>query len=291
MQLWDVTTAQPKNRLIGHTNGVRVIAFSPDGQTLVSGGFGGTVRLWDATTAQLKATLTAKGETQAGSLAFSPDGRTLASTHSGTTVWLWNAHTGEHQITLKNAQCLVREAAFTADNNTLIITDAYGRIRLWDIAQDSELKTFIGDKGQPKLNGIRPFNIALSRDGHTLVSASSEGPVFLWDLTPFTPQQTQPEPQQTQTDIPIQRYEREMVRLIYFRPSDRSYRHGIDTELDTLIRKSQYFFAEQMQNYGRKTFAFETEDTGYARVHHVTGKFKDTYYHSDTYDKVVKEVR
>ena len=91
-------------------------------------------------------------------------------------------------------------------------------------------------------------------------------------------------------DPGIQQYKREMVRLIYFRPSDRASRQGIDTELDTLIRWSQYFFAEQMQNYGRKTFAFETDTTGYAKVHHITGKFTDTYYHSDTYDKVVNEV-
>ena len=91
-------------------------------------------------------------------------------------------------------------------------------------------------------------------------------------------------------DSGIQPYERERVRLIYFRPSDRPSRQGIDTELDILIRWSQYFFAEQMQEYGRKTFAFETDTTGHAKVHHVTGKFTDTYYHSDTYDKVVNEV-
>ena len=293
VQLWDLTTTQPKNRLIGHTNGVRVIAFSPDGQTLVSGGSDGTVQLWDLTTIQLKTALTAEGAAHVASLAFSPDGRMLASTYGGTRVWLWNAHTGEHQITLKSANCLIREADFTSDNNTLIITDAYGRVRLWDIARDTELKTFIGDKGVPKVEAIRRLNIALSRDGHTLASASSEGPVFLWDITPFTPQQTQPEPdtQQTEGDTPIQRYEREMVRLIYFRPTDRPSRQGINTELDTLIRWSQYFFAEQMQTYReRKTFAFETDATGHAKVHHVTGKFTDTYYHQDTYDKVVKEV-
>ena len=291
VQLWDVNTAQPKNRLMGHTTGVRVIAFSPDGQTLVSGSSDGIVQLWDVNTAQLKATLTAEGATYVASLAFSPDSKTIASAW-GTRVWLWNARTGEHQITLKSTNCLINEADFTSDNNTLIITDAYGRVRLWDIARDSELKTFVGDKGLPKVGAIRSLNIALSRDGHTLASASSEGPVFLWNITPFTTQQTQPEPdtQQTQDDTPIQRYEREMVRLIYFRPTDRPSRQGINTELDTLIRWTQYFFAEQMQDYGRKTFAFETDDTGHAQVHHVTGKFTDTYYHSDTYNKVVKEV-
>ena len=45
---------------------------------------------------------------------------------------------------------------------------------------------------------------------------------------------------------------REMVRLIYFRPSDRLPRQGIDKELDTLIRWTQYFYAEQMQDYDKK---------------------------------------
>ncbi|RKU09794.1 hypothetical protein C6503_20655 [Candidatus Poribacteria bacterium] len=125
-----------------------------------------------------------------------------------------------------------------------------------------------------------------------VASGSNGGTLLLWDVTPYTSKS--PAPNIVDQDIPsntaIQRYEREMVRLIYFRPSDRPRRQAIDTELDTLIRWSQYFFAEQMQEYGRKTFAFETDATGAAKVHHVTGKFTDTYYHSDTYDKVVKEV-
>ena len=289
--LWDVATLQPKATLIGHTNSVWRVVFSPDGRTLVSGSWDGTVRLWDVATFQPKATLV--GNHQVSSVSFSPDGRTLVSSHSGTTVWLWDAHTGKHKATLPIG-CRLSDVAFTFDNNTLILSDSFGRMRLWDIVGGEELGNLIGHK-----SGIR--QIAFSPDGRTLASRSKSGIVFLWDVTAFVPQHAQQdtdmEPpqgdidtQHVQQDTGIQPYERERVRLIYFRPTDQPSRQGIDTELDTLIRWSQYFFAEQMQNYGRKTFAFETDATGYAKVHHVTGKFTDTYYHSDTYDKVVKEV-
>ena len=84
----------------------------------------------------------------------------------------------------------------------------------------------------------------------------------------------------------------EMVRLIYFLPKDRRVRQGIDTQIDTLIKRVQQFYAEQMERHGfeRKTFEFETDETGKAVVRHVTGKFNDTDYHNDTYNKVLAEI-
>ena len=285
VRLWDARTGQHKAELIGHTSSVYSVSFSPDGQTLASGSLDNMVRLWDVGTGTLKATLI--GHTaRVHSVLFSPDGRTLVSGGSGSTVRMWDVSTGQQKPGFSFVTCIARDIAFSPDGSTLAIGG--GDFQVWwlDVATGEVLKSFSG-------HGSQVNSVAFSADGRTLATGGDSGIMFLWDLNPFISQQTQPDTdtQQTEGDTGIQQYEREMVRLIYFRPTDRVSRQGIDKELDTLIRWTQYFYAEQMQGIGnRKTFAFETDPTGYARVHHVTGKFTDTYYHQDTYDKVIKEV-
>ena len=285
VRLWDVATAQSKVILTDHTAEIYRIAFSPDGRTLASASSDQTVRLWNVATAQSKAVLTDHAYGVAG-IAFSPDGKTLASGSWNDTIQLWDARTGKHKASIAGLHYGGSDIIFTPDSSTLIFGDAFGRILLWDVVEGKLMETL-------KAHRDTVASMALSPNGRTLVSESNGGTVFLWeDLEVLISQTPQPDTdtQQTEDDTTIQPYEREVVRMIYFRPTDRPSRQEIDTELDTLIRWSQYFFAEQMQDYGRKTFAFETDATGHAKVHHVTGKFTDTYYHSDTYDKVVKEV-
>ena len=71
-----------------------------------------------------------------------------------------------------------------------------------------------------------------------------------------------------------------VMRLIYFLPNDRQADPDIDTKLDTLIKDTQKFYADQMEahGFGRKTFRFEADDAGDVVVHHVNGKFNDAYY-------------
>ena len=63
-----------RTRLNGITLGVRAIKFSPDGRTLVTASEDGSIRFYDAATAQERATF----KMAVGSLAFSPDGSQLA---------------------------------------------------------------------------------------------------------------------------------------------------------------------------------------------------------------------
>src|SRR5579885_3496598 len=65
------------------------VAYSPDRETLVTGGADKLVKLWDAGSGKLLASLAGHDDAIAG-LAFSPDGKTLASASYDNTLKLWN---------------------------------------------------------------------------------------------------------------------------------------------------------------------------------------------------------
>src|SRR5262245_59268778 len=67
-----------------HENGVHLVAFSPDGRSLVTGSFDNTVRLWDLPGRTERKLLSEKD--MPASLAFSRDGRWIAAGYMGGTL-------------------------------------------------------------------------------------------------------------------------------------------------------------------------------------------------------------
>jgi WD40 repeat protein len=76
ISLLDATTGQFVGTLKGHNDQVRELAFSPDGNRLLTGSLDRTARLWDLTTGQ--ELMIFRDISTAGGAAFSPDGRSIA---------------------------------------------------------------------------------------------------------------------------------------------------------------------------------------------------------------------
>ncbi len=86
--MWDAATGQPLVTLIGHTNGVQSIVFSPDGTRLATASWDWTAKLWNATTGQELLTLSSHTNAVNG-IAFSPDGTRLATASADDTARMY----------------------------------------------------------------------------------------------------------------------------------------------------------------------------------------------------------
>ena len=77
--------------LQGHTHFVTSVAFSPDGNQIVSGSWDWSVRVWDAKTGEQLREL--QGHTNyVKSVAFSPDGKQIVSGSVDQSVRVWDIH-------------------------------------------------------------------------------------------------------------------------------------------------------------------------------------------------------
>lgn len=175
VEVWDIATQEDKAILIGHPWRVNSIAYSPDGETIATGGWDrdNTVRLWNAQTGQN--IFTSRTQTKQGTFViFSPDGTTYAAAAADNTVHLWNGKTGKHKITLTGHTKQVSCAAYSPDSKTIATGSYDGTIRLWDATTGNHKTTLTSDKASVTSIGYSP-------DGNTIVCGTGNGDVQLWD--------------------------------------------------------------------------------------------------------------
>ncbi len=159
-----------------HNSTVAALAFSPDEDTLATGSFDGSVKLWDLEHGALRWTSWQTNNIQR--LAFAPDGRTLASCGADAAIQLLDAKSGTHLRTLAGHSSPVYALAWSPDGSLLASGGLDAHIRLWDFSGAEP------DPGVRMLHGHTDwvFSLAFTPDGRTLVSASWNGTLRVWDV-------------------------------------------------------------------------------------------------------------
>ncbi|WHT22584.1 WD40 repeat domain-containing protein [Crossiella sp. CA-258035] len=179
-KLWDITAPRAPAELVrlpGAERDIDAVAFSPDGDTLVSAN-GGTIQLWrlaDPRQPELVTTFTSTRTTLL-SAAFTRNGLTLVTGDSAGTVKLWHLADPKNPATISDPAGPHYATAFHPGREILVTTSTDGTARLWDVSNPR------APRPGAVLRGHRvPITaLAFSADGQTLATAAPDDTVRLW---------------------------------------------------------------------------------------------------------------
>ncbi|MCQ3929985.1 MAG: hypothetical protein DPW16_05965 [Chloroflexi bacterium] len=147
-----------------------------DGTRLLSGGFNGDVRLWDAKTGEVLLFLTENQEFPARSVRFSPDEQYIAAP-VGEAVFVWNM-AGEliWQTNAHNDSVLGLDWYQNGDTLRLLTWGADGTARLWDFPSGVEVLRLADTDGISEAG----FNST----GTQIMTAGRSGTILVWQAWP-----------------------------------------------------------------------------------------------------------
>jgi len=161
-----------KLTLVGHTDIVWSVAWSPDGKRLLTTSRDKTARVWSAETGKELLTLRGHRATVTGA-AWSPDGKRVATGAGDYSIKIWDVESGKELRTITGP--LVFGLAWSPDGKHLATVSGLGEGNVWDVETGDQIVRLTG-------HHYAAAGVAWSPEGKRLATGGSEdNTAEVWD--------------------------------------------------------------------------------------------------------------
>ncbi|CAD5955685.1 toll/interleukin-1 receptor domain-containing protein [Planktothrix agardhii] len=171
-----INWVKEQNRWQGHDNTIITASFSPDGETLATGGYDNQVKLWDQNNRFIQEL---NGHDKAvRSVSFNKNSDLLATASLDQTVRLWKKQGQNWQDTLTPLKdnTSIYSVSINSQDNLIATGGADGTVKLWTL-DGTRKQTLIGHTESV-------YSVSFNPNGQTLATASKDNTIILWKRTP-----------------------------------------------------------------------------------------------------------
>jgi WD40 repeat protein/serine/threonine protein kinase len=196
--LWDVATGKRVGSSLRHKDRVAAVAFSPNGQTLLTGSRDNTARLWDRATGRPKGA-PLRHRYDVGNALFTPDGATLVTASSqGFSAFLWDAATLQRLGTPLGHGESLDDLAVSPDGMAVVTGSGDGTVRVWEVGKTWSRAAVANPELEAEASPVRPVaggmpvyllthRLEYSRDRKTVLTSDGSKVARLWDTATGRP--------------------------------------------------------------------------------------------------------
>ncbi|MBC7783782.1 MAG: WD40 repeat domain-containing protein, partial [Burkholderiales bacterium] len=174
VRIWD-NVGQPDITQVSTSGACNGTAISPDGRTAVVRDLGGSLRLIDIPSGNVKKAIRV-GESQRGvAIAISGDGSLFTFADGNDVVVMRMSDCSELARLKVHAQTVIR-SVFSPDGSMIASTSFDATIRIFDLASGKVLHTLLPPSGAGQIN------LAFSADSSRLAAGGDEKLVYIWNV-------------------------------------------------------------------------------------------------------------
>jgi WD40 repeat protein len=174
-------TVQVTQTILGHTDQVGALFFTPGGNHLYSASFDGVVHVWDIGPTNRAEFGALPNSALINDLAPLKSGEILVTVGKDGFLRVWNSRTWEEVENLQLTEGTLHKMALSPDGELIATGGSEGTVTVLDTSTWQPVFTFLAHP--PQSGGIYSglMDVAFSPDGEHLATSSSSGGVSLWN--------------------------------------------------------------------------------------------------------------